>query len=410
MEKFIYSEWTILIYANGNNELEPEMWLSILEIGNSYIENNHTQVIIQISREDHNLIKKIRSHDPLSESDDYWIGTRRYVLENKELKLVEVLPQLNMAHPNTLYDFIAWGVENFPSKKYALSLGGHIYQLVGMLPDYSQSSPYLMGFPEIAYVIQNACSNLNISIDILVLDTCYASSIEIIYEFGQYDFKPIKYILTYAEKASLHGLIYSNMCKILDENYNLETEELLSILLSALYKDNTLYPLIVINLDLELLKKCKLAFNNIAYNYINNTHCSPNILTPYELLTNYDPNFPWSKQIIVINLLFKKLIFSYNSIDDDEYVHIHVLDKYIEDDNNKKLYYRLNFAKDSYWFNYVTGLKEHNYDNNSDNLTPITMSKNNLFALISNTNNNLDEVKTKSMLLELLSIKKWDIR
>lgn len=46
------------------------------------------------------------------------------MMENK-ISLEQELPLRNMADPATLSDFIRWGVENYPAKKYALVLWGH---------------------------------------------------------------------------------------------------------------------------------------------------------------------------------------------------------------------------------------------------------------------------------------------
>ena len=56
MSKNLIKDWTILIYADGNNELEPEIWRSKIDaekIGSSDTVN----VIMQIARESNKLVK-----------------------------------------------------------------------------------------------------------------------------------------------------------------------------------------------------------------------------------------------------------------------------------------------------------------------------------------------------------------
>lgn len=45
--------------------------------------------------------------------------------ENAKMELVQDLPLASMADPETLSDFIRWGAENYPAKKYALVLWDH---------------------------------------------------------------------------------------------------------------------------------------------------------------------------------------------------------------------------------------------------------------------------------------------
>lgn len=50
MKKTNIKQWTLLIYANGNNELEPEIWRSKLDaekVGSS----DNINVIMEIGRE-----------------------------------------------------------------------------------------------------------------------------------------------------------------------------------------------------------------------------------------------------------------------------------------------------------------------------------------------------------------------
>lgn len=72
--------WTVLIYLNGNNDLEPEMWqakLAAEKIGS----NHEVNVLIQIGRENQQLSKIIRPVDVLPVADEKWTGVRRYYVK-----------------------------------------------------------------------------------------------------------------------------------------------------------------------------------------------------------------------------------------------------------------------------------------------------------------------------------------
>ena len=50
---------------------------------------------------------------------------QRHQIINNTLHTVEDLGFKNMAEPNTLSDFIKWGISQFPAKKYAIIFWGH---------------------------------------------------------------------------------------------------------------------------------------------------------------------------------------------------------------------------------------------------------------------------------------------
>ena len=72
----IYKDWTILIYANGNNDLEPEMWHAVSNV-TKVQSNPDINVVIQIGRADEKIVKLIRKNN-LPKTNDNWNGVRRY--------------------------------------------------------------------------------------------------------------------------------------------------------------------------------------------------------------------------------------------------------------------------------------------------------------------------------------------
>lgn len=130
----IYKSWTVLIYANGNNDLEPEISKSLLDIERIGAGTN-TNVIVQLARAPYKLIKSMRPNLlGQTDIDGDWSGVRRYLVkENSNISqkrdfksvLLDDLGNVNMADPTTLKDFIRWGSKKFPSKHLMLILMGH---------------------------------------------------------------------------------------------------------------------------------------------------------------------------------------------------------------------------------------------------------------------------------------------
>lgn len=230
--KHILKSWTVLIYANGNNDLEPEISKSILDI-ESVGSGANANIIVQLSRAPYKLIKSIRPNSVPTDIDGDWSGVRRYLVkENPNISkkrdfqsvLLDDLGNLNMADPATLKNFISWGIKEFPSKHIMLILVGHGAGFMGILPDYTLKYPQIMSINGVNIAINKASKETNKKIDILLLDSCYMSMIEIIYELG-IDSKSPNYLIT-PQISPIDGLPYNTIMKVLrgmDKNDNTKT-------------------------------------------------------------------------------------------------------------------------------------------------------------------------------------------
>ena len=198
-------KWTILIYANGNNELQPEIWQSKIAAENTGSHQN-VNVVLQISREKDTLVSILRPSISFPSRVAKWIGTRRYLIDNGKSTLLKDLGKINMSSPATLYEFTKWAIPLYPAQNYMLILSGHGYQFVGAITDYSQHAPFIMGISEMCTAIERACSELNCKIDLLVCDICYFNSIEVMYEFGKKEAPAVKNVLTYFLTGPIAGL------------------------------------------------------------------------------------------------------------------------------------------------------------------------------------------------------------
>lgn len=415
MSMELNTEWTFLIYTNGNNELEPEIWKSFNEINNVNVFSSTMNVIVQISREEKHIIELLRPLDYIDNNEDeYWCGTRRYKLNNGSSEFLGDLGRINMADPKNVYEFILWGTKNYPAKRYALSLGGHIYELIGILPDYSQEIPYLAGFPELSLAINKACKENNINLDVLILDTCFGNSIETIYEFGCYELNPIKYMITYLGKGPTRGLPYADIINFFNSSGEIETDKLLCDLVDEITSVNKYLNLVVINFKYDLIEKLKITFNNIAYTYLMHKDKLSKPIEPFELLTTYDKNLPWIKYLLFINIAYTDLILCYKSLTSKtpDNIPIYLLNKCIPNLERQKLYYRLSFCKSNYWFNLLSNLNITDtipFENKPLNLEPIPVSKEILKGFLYTVNYELSDEEIDSMINQLIEKKNWSL-
>ncbi|MDR7871350.1 MAG: clostripain-related cysteine peptidase [Tissierellaceae bacterium] len=203
--------WTVLIYANGNNELEPEVYGRFTELINQDI-NHKYNIIVQIGRADLDLVKSLR-FNTLIYTKQQWSGVRRYKIDNKKALLLEDMGKANMADPSSLVDFVSWGINTHPDSRIMVIISGHGAGFVGVMTDYTKETPYMMdstGLTRSLYKIKN---NTKKSIDCLVLDACFMNMVEVWNEIALITNKPVKYLLTPSRNIELKGLSYINIIK-----------------------------------------------------------------------------------------------------------------------------------------------------------------------------------------------------
>ena len=94
--------------------------------------------------------------------------------DRQQLELVDTLPLQNMSAPETLADFIRWGKENYPAKKYALVLWGHGNGAkTGLFIDelFDNDVMYL-------YELKQALTDGGVRLETVIIDACLMGSIE----------------------------------------------------------------------------------------------------------------------------------------------------------------------------------------------------------------------------------------
>lgn len=249
MDNALLKKWTILIYADGNNEMEKVIYNSLLsceKVGSS----DEINVVIQIGR--------LGNYKTVGIKD--WSGVRRYYVKNNNSTLVEDLGKINLADPNVLYDFIEWGIKNYSAEHYMLILSDHGGDFIGCFTDLSLDVPYIMGIPEMIMAINGIRKNLGYIIDILLLDMCYMNSVEVLYELGQEENSATKIALTYMSYAPYEGINYIDLISTIQTYNNLSD---MNLFIKSLI-DNQEFSLAAYEINHKKLEQIKLLFNNIA--------------------------------------------------------------------------------------------------------------------------------------------------
>ena len=347
-----FKEWTILIYANGNNELEPEIWKSKLDAEKIGSDEN-INIIMQIGRLPRKLIKILRTKKTIVYEGDEWTGTRRYYIENPNSPLISDLGNINMTDPHVLYNFIKWGFTNYPSRHRMLVIGGHGFSYVAVMTDFSQDVPYMMGVPQMCKAISLAMEDVGGELDILSLDACYMNTIEIVYELGRKNKNPIKYLLTYIEDGPLIGLPCDELILSLKRNLRINnTETILKNIVNSLNRN-----LAVIKINHKKLKNIKDIVNRLAYTYLS---CGEyNNISPKEVIYTQNINHPWYKHSIKYKKSIQKIILYYRNKSSKNSHIIDIAHQNFRISENKMdyitlIYLNLSFCRNNYWTSLLT--------------------------------------------------------
>lgn len=385
-------DWTVLIYANGNNELLPEIWNSKIQaekIGSS----GSVNVVMEIGIDSLFIAKSMRPYQSLH-LEIPWNGVRRYYVEENNSVLIDDLGKINMADHNVLYQFITWGINKYPAKKYMLIISGHGSSFVGVLPDLSQRSPYIMGVWEMCHVINKVKANTNAHIDILALDMCYMNYIEILYELGKDSDPTVKNLITYISNGPLQGMPYDKIITILEENiHEKDTKNILKILV-----DNINENLVATEINHGKLKRIKNLSSSIAYLIL----CKDNKYSREEALA----------YINKINLKIASLIVKFKTLYLSDNKPIDIISPLSSDGPLPELlldyYDKFSFANNNYW---TSLLKDKSLSDSLILPTPkptlYILPKDSFRCLIYAVNNGLDEEEVDYIIDELYNLKKW---
>ncbi len=111
--------WTVLIFMNGNNDLEPNGVDNMNQLETAP-DSEAVTTTVQFAR------------SPLFDTTNgNWTGARRFKIEHDadpqaiDSPVIEDLGDVDMGQPATLRTFIAWGAARYPAQHYLLVIWNH---------------------------------------------------------------------------------------------------------------------------------------------------------------------------------------------------------------------------------------------------------------------------------------------
>ena len=183
--------WTVLIYANGNNDLDENIYREFELLKDAEFSED-INVVVQLSR--------------LPKQTDNQCGICRYIIKDKEARLIKNIGRTSMADSAVLLDFLIWGNEYYPSEHLVVILSGHGFGFVGLLCDQLGNSLYIMSIQAFSKTLSEFRIKTDQTIDVLVFDTCYMNLIEVLYELAVTSGDSVRYSLLSQGNPPLEGL------------------------------------------------------------------------------------------------------------------------------------------------------------------------------------------------------------
>jgi hypothetical protein len=170
------AEWTILVYLDGDNNLEPEALADFREMA-SVGSTQAVNIVVQMDR-----IASKEEWDATSYGN--WKTVKRFHIERGQTPSVKNavadLGERNMGDPKTLADFITWGITHYPAKRTALIFWDHGSSWPGVASD-TTSDDDLLTLPELRSALGDAQRRTGLaSLDLIGFDACLMSQVDVL--------------------------------------------------------------------------------------------------------------------------------------------------------------------------------------------------------------------------------------
>jgi len=176
-------DWTLLVYIDGDNNLEPFALLDLNEMEAAYPGQN-LEVLVLLDRA-----------EGYSKDLGDWTGTRLYRVrrdDSNELgsELLQELPEANMGDPATLRQFLVDGIRAYPAKHYGLILWDHGGGWSNHVND--EDAPGAEGdydyltLAELRGAVEQALQATAVArLDLVGFDMCLMGQLEVAYELAE---------------------------------------------------------------------------------------------------------------------------------------------------------------------------------------------------------------------------------
>ena len=102
------ARWTVMVYMGADNGMSDQSYVDLLEMA-QVGSTSDVNIVVQVDHPE----------------TDSWPRPRRLRVEPNHLRVLAELPELDMADPVTLTDFVRFSRNQYPAENYLLVLWDH---------------------------------------------------------------------------------------------------------------------------------------------------------------------------------------------------------------------------------------------------------------------------------------------
>ena len=216
--------WTIFVYLCGTD----------LESGGGYASGDLVQMLEAST--DENIKFLIQTGGTSQWMNDYYDASadERWLVTNGDyMELVDTAPPNNMGDPETLADFLTWGVENYPAEKMGVILWDHgSGSINGVCFDENYNADSLT-LPELNQAFSTAYDQMTDQFEFIGFDCCLMGTLETANVCSTY----ARYFFGSQEIEPGTGWDYSTIGTYLTENPDITGAELGEITTDSFYEE-----------------------------------------------------------------------------------------------------------------------------------------------------------------------------
>lgn len=147
-------------------------------------------------------------------------SNQRWLIEKNKMKKIQDVSKRNMGKPETLKDFLNWGIKTYPADKYSIILWNHGSGIEGY--GYDEISEDMLSLQELQSVFKDVKTQNKVKFELVGFDACLMSTIETANIMVPY----ANYMVASEELEPGHGWDYSRHLKLIAKKPDVSGAEL----------------------------------------------------------------------------------------------------------------------------------------------------------------------------------------
>ncbi|MED4570041.1 GNAT family N-acetyltransferase [Brevibacillus agri] len=158
-----------------------------------------------------------------------------WLVQKNRLELIQDIGSRDMDSKDTLQDFIQWGVDAFPAKKYVLVFWGHG---LGAVDGYGGDEAYghkKMKLPVMQSALHDAYQKTGVKFGLIGFDACKMAGLEVAYALRQYG----EYMVAAVDYTNKNGWDYQAVFQTLNQRPDISPVDLAEVI-AVSYRNHSL--------------------------------------------------------------------------------------------------------------------------------------------------------------------------